>query len=430
MKDKFLEMLFDPSRWKNAIEKGYGKGINKADLSTLCSPQSRVWLYTLIASGEYKISPPHTAQIPKDDGTTRTVYVNEGIDRLILAMCNDILFETCDQMVHPACRSYQKQQSCGKVVIHISEYVGGSKGIIGWKSDFSKYFDNVKIDLIMDAFNKAESIIGKSKVFDMLRDYYLCDLYIDGETHEASSKYQSLKQGCAVASWLADVVMYDLDERMSSLPGIYQRYSDDCVYLGPNYKEAMGIMKDECSKKCITLNPKKIEYIDKDHWFKFLGFSIKGHERSLSKTAIEKLNKDVKHALLCVPKKGKDGKRKFLTEKQAVRRLKKLLYEGYDGYSWATRVLRVINCEHDIMELNAFFMDAIRGAVQGRFKIGGIGYRKEQKIGCVYRPRNGKNVSSNRERMPELTEYRYTLKCMQDNLMTSRGMYDMLVRIM
>lgn len=430
--DKFLAKLFDLDRWESAIEKGYGKGINKGELKKMCEPIYRYRLCEKIVSGEYLISPPHTAQIPKrhEPGKFRTVYVNKGIDRLLLAMANDILFEECGSMVHPSCKSYQKGESCGKVVIPMSNAIAEAPGIIGWKSDFSKYFDSVAIEHIMKAFDKAEKIMGKSVVFDMLRKYYLQDLYIDGETGEVMSKFQSLKQGCAVASWLADVVMYDLDKRLSKMKGIYARYSDDCVFIGADYKKAMDAMVEECSKKGITLNPKKVEYIDRDHWFYFLGFSIRGKERSLSQEEIELLNKEVKHALLVVPPKGKDGKRKFLTEKQAVAKLKKIFYQGYEGYSWATRVLRVINCKHDIEELNKFFMDAIRGAVLGRFKIAGIGFRKEQKDGCIYRPRSGQNVTSNRERMPELKEYKYTIKCMQDNLMTSRGMYDVLVNLM
>ena len=42
-------------------------------------------------------------------------------------------------------------------------------------------------------------------------------------------QYQSLKQGCAVASWLADVLLYDLDRELSQMNGYYVRYSDDML---------------------------------------------------------------------------------------------------------------------------------------------------------------------------------------------------------
>ena len=58
-------------------------------------------------NGKYQITPPHIAQIPKDNGEFRTVYVNEPIDRIILNIANDLLFDLMPEMIHPACKSYQ-----------------------------------------------------------------------------------------------------------------------------------------------------------------------------------------------------------------------------------------------------------------------------------------------------------------------------------
>ena len=43
----------------------------------MCSPDARVDFYHKIKDGSYKIAPPHEAQIPKDDSSMRTVYINE-----------------------------------------------------------------------------------------------------------------------------------------------------------------------------------------------------------------------------------------------------------------------------------------------------------------------------------------------------------------
>lgn len=83
----------DKSRWERALEKGIGKGICKKDIRELCEDNTRVAMYLAIRDGRYTIVPPHTAQIPKDDGTFRTVYVNEPKDRVLLSLVNDLLFE-------------------------------------------------------------------------------------------------------------------------------------------------------------------------------------------------------------------------------------------------------------------------------------------------------------------------------------------------
>ena len=76
---------------------------------------------------------------------------------------------------------------------------------------------------IDEAFDKVEAKHGHSVVIDVLRKYYHNDLYFD-EDNKLQRKFQSLKQGCAVASWLADVLLYDLDAELTALGEFYTRY--------------------------------------------------------------------------------------------------------------------------------------------------------------------------------------------------------------
>ena len=214
-KDKILEMFFDKKRWEYAIEKGVDKDINKGELTLLTSKESRAYIYKKMVAGEYKIAPPHTAAIPKDDGTDRIVYVNEPIDRIILSIANDLLFDIAPEMVHKNCKSYQRGIGCGQVVQELSKKICENSGdIIGWKSDLSKYFDSVPIRYIDEAFDEVEKKYGHSALIDVLRKYYHDRFYFDLDNN-LQSNYQSLKQGCAVASWLADVVLKHLDERIN-----------------------------------------------------------------------------------------------------------------------------------------------------------------------------------------------------------------------
>ena len=139
MEDKILRMFFDIERWTKAIDKGVGKDIRKSELIKLCTEDIRVAMYKSMKDGKYQIAPPHTAQIPKDNGEFRTVYVNEPIDRIALSIANNLLFDLCPHMIHPACKSYQSGIGCGKVVKEASRCISQAKSgeIIGWKSDLS-----------------------------------------------------------------------------------------------------------------------------------------------------------------------------------------------------------------------------------------------------------------------------------------------------
>lgn len=411
-------MFFEPERWRNAISKGIVKDIRKDQLYQLCKPEVRLDVYRAMKDGRYKISPPHTALIPKDTpGEFRTVYVNEPMDRIVLSIANDLLFELMPEMIHPRCKSYQKGIGCGKVVKEVSREICNTKGeIIGWKSDLSKYFDSVPIVYIDKVFDDVELKWGKSALIDILRDYYHSDLYFD-ENGELKSAFQSLKQGCAVAAFLADAIIWHIDEKLSSLRGYYVRYSDDMLFIGSDYEEAMTILQNELWDMQMKLNPKKVEYLTHTRWFKFLGYSIKGADISLSHTRIKTFQKEIEKRTI------RNRKTSF---KNALCSVNNYLYRGNGEFSWATQILPVVNVRKDIDTLNAFVMDALRAVQTGKKKIGGLGYVKDSPDGCIARG-VGKNVKANRTKTGEIEGY-LSIGCMQNAITTRRGVYNTLVR--
>ena len=424
-----MRMFFEPERWEYAIAKGVGKDIPKNWLYQLCKPEVRERMYIAIASGEYEIAPPHTAQIPKDTpGEFRTVYVNEPADRVLLSIANDILFEVMGDRVHPACKSYLKGVGCGKVVQEASRAIVATlsqhTGQLGWKSDLSKYFDSVPIEFIDAAFDGVEQRCGESALITVLRKYYHSDLYITPEGMVAE-QYQSLKQGCSVASWLADVLLYHIDERLAGLDGYYVRYSDDMLFIGRDAERAMEILTEELARMQMRLNPKKVEWLDAEHWFKFLGFSIKGESISLSSTRIKRFQKEIESRTTKHPR---GNTARHWTAAQALNAVNRYLYRGDgQGHSWATGVLSVINVKQDVDTLNAFVMDCLRACHTGKTKLGGLGYDKQGKQGCIVRGR-GRNVSANRRKTGDDIGGYISLGCMQNAIRTSKAAYDTLVR--
>lgn len=415
--DKILRIFFEPERWQHAIAKGVDKDIRKDQLCRLSSPETRARLYLAIRDGKYRISPPHTAQIPKDNGDFRTVYVNEPVDRVVLSIANDLLFELMPDMVHPRCRSYLKGTGCGRVVQEVSSRVcAGGDGIVGWKSDLSKYFDSVPIKYVDEAFDKVEARHGHSALIDVLRNYYHSDLFFNTD-NTLQSHYQSLKQGCAVAAWLADVVISHIDKQLAGLNGYYVRYSDDMLFVGPDYAQAMDTLRTELAKMKMTLNPKKVEYLDHAHWFKFLGFSIKGHDISISPTRLKTFQHEIEKRTIKV---------RDITPTRAINAVNRYLYKGYGDFSWATQILPIVNVRKDINTLNTFVVDCLRAVATGKRKIGGLGFVKNQAEGCIQRGR-GRNVRANRQKTSARIEGYLSIGCMQRAMLTSREAYLTLV---
>ena len=430
MNDRILEMLFEPERWTTALNKGSLKGIGTAVLRDYMSPNGRKILLAALLNGEYHIKRPHTAKIPKDTpGEFRTVFVNEGEDRIFLSLVNDLLFEIAGDMVHPSCMSYQKGLGCAKIVTQMSKRIeqlsGAEHKVIGWKSDFSKYFDTVPIEYIDGAFDEIERRFGKSVVIDVVREYYHNDNYYDSETKTEETKYQSLKQGCAVASWLADVVLFQLDKRLTDLGDSYVRYSDDTLYVGAHYQEAMQIMVEELDKMQMKLNPKKVEYITNDRWFKFLGYSIRGASISLSRNRIKSFVNEVTARTI---KKIRNGVKLHT----ALHSVQSWLYYGDGEHAWATGVLKTINVKSDIDCLNGFIMDCLRAVKVGKSvnmsDIGGLGWVRDTKQnGCIARGK-GRKIRTLRNKTEGRIDGYFSLGCMRNNLLYGRDLYDSIVR--
>ena len=420
MEDILLTKFFEMSRWEQALETGVDKHIDKGELRKLCSPGVRVALYNAIATDNYEIAPPHQAQIPKDNGDMRIVYVNENVDRIFLSIANNLFFEMFPEFVHPACKSYQSGIGCGRVVQEVSRQVIHTKtNNVGIKADLTKYFDRVPIRYIDEIFDRMEEKVGKSKIIDVVRKYYHTDLCFD-VNGELIEHYQSLKQGCAVASFLADAVLYNIDDAVSKLDVYYVRYSDDLLALGSDWTKACALIKKMLDEMELELNPKKVEILAKDKWFKFLGFYIKGNQITLAKSRVKSFQKEIEARTI---------KQRNISMTRAINQVNSYLYKGDGQYSWATSVLPIINVEKDIDELNEFVMDALRACSTGKKKIGGLGSVSDKPDHTILRG-TGKNVTANRNKTVKEIDGFLSLRCMQNALLTRRPVYDTLVRSM
>lgn len=420
MNDILLQKFFEIARWEKAIETGVDKHIDKGELRKLCSPEFRTMLCKRIVTDNYEIAPPHQSEIPKDDGTMRVVYVNENVDRIFLSIANDLFFEMFPEFIHPTCKSYQHGIGCGKIVQAVSrEMLKIDRNEVGFKADLSKYFDSVPLKYIDEIFDRMEQKVGKSKIIDVVRKYYHTDLCfdVDGNIIE---HYQSLKQGCSVASFLADAVLYHIDKAISALDVYYVRYSDDILVVGNDWKTAYVMLSSMLSDMEMKLNPKKVEFVFKDKWVKFLGFNIKGSQITLSKNRVKSFQKEIEARTI---------NERNITPTRALNKVNAYLYKGDGKYSWATSVLPIINVQKDIDVLNQFIMDALRAVKTGKKKIGGLGSVNDKKDYTILRG-IGRNVKANKIKTEKEIEGYLSIKCMRNALLTNREVYNTLVRQM
>lgn len=408
-----LEKLFQPERWREAITRGADKEMPICQLYQMTRPEVRAAMYEKIATGQYRISPPHAALIPKDTpGEYRKVYANEPLDRVLLAAVNSLLFEECRDMIHPACRSYIKGCGAGKTVKDVSRNISAAgEKVAGFKADLSKYFDSVSYQMIENTFDEIEKRTGPSAVIDMLRDYYRCNLYFDTDG-TLKEEYKALKQGCAVSSFLADALLYDIDKNISNRQGLYIRYCDDILYIGNDHKAALAELKNMLNQMGLKLNPAKVEEVSNKHFFKFLGFAIRGDEISLPQSRINAFQKEIRARTVAL---------KGQTPAKALQSVMRYLYSSGERHCWAEQVLPVCNISKDINLLNGYILDCLKAVATGKKRIGHLAYKPAEQ-GCINRSR-GRNVKTNREKQPNLIEGYLSLGCAQKAMNISMDLF-------
>ena len=417
--------MFKMSRWETLIEKAELKGIDKGELRQYCKPEVRAALYMKIANNDLEFMPSRMVNIPKDTpGEFRTVFVGDTCERILCSLINDCLFDLFPEMVHKSCTSYQKGIGTGKVVKHLSQVLQTVDGnVIGARFDFHHYFDTVNRSAIMNQFDVVEQKLGFDKgtepVMNLLRRTWNNDWVFDLNGN-LIQQYNGIRQGNACGSWLADVVLYELDEFMSNKYKFYCRYSDDLIVIHDDVNEIIRDITNIVSKYGISLNLKKTETLYKDKWFKFLGFNLRDNMITLAKSRVKSFQKEIEAHTI---------KQRNISMTKALNQVNSYLYKGDGKYSWATSVLPIINVEKDIETLNQFVMDALRACATNKKKIGGLGSVNDKEDYTILRG-TGKNVTANRNKTEKEIENYLSLKCMQNALLTNRAVYNTLVRSM
>lgn len=448
MKDQLLELMFKHETWQKAIDKANEKGINLTVLKQLAAPQVRVQLYQMIISGQLEIAPSRMAQIPKDTpGEMRTVYICEDADRVILSIINDCLFELFPDMVHPQCKSYRTNESCAKTVQEVSKEIEKLNKIthnrcIGKRFDFTKYFDRVDLDAILNIFDVIERRLGfnhgNEPVMNLLRKFYKSNLLFDLDGNLVEM-YSGLKQGVATASFLADAILYELDDFMYKKYKRYWRYSDDLIVLAEDTSEIVNDINRIICKYGVKLNDKKTKDLYSDEFFKFLGFDLCGDKITLSSRRAKKFAKEIYDRTIRNPN---------IHPNQAKENVKRYLYGDGNGFSWATACFSALkNCDQDISVLNNYVMDCIRlcetrynyiqerkekGLKPRRIKysmadIGGIGVVSNSTEHTLVRGK-GKKVRTARERTEKEISHYLSMGCLLNAFQISKPLYEACVR--
>lgn len=425
-----FKMIFDKDRMERLLNQAYEKNINVALLRKLMQPEYQMQLYNALLNREYKIFPPHKAKIPKDNGDFRTVYVNEDIDRIYLSLYNDMMFELHSCFISTFCKSYQKGISCPNTVKAVSKKL---RFYEGYKADMTHYFDSTPLEQINKLFDRLRMV---TRVDLPVREYYNSNLVFD-ENDNLIEEYAGMKQGCAFSTFLANALLYEIDETLGNMEDLlYVRYSDDILFVGKDYEKAKMILENELSKLGLELNPNKTDNISNKEWFDFLGFKIKGSQITFSTKSINELSKFILKNTIKYKRKNKQGKIIHVNSKQkAINKINAHLYKNFTinnkrAFGWGEYFLTTVNVRSDIEILDKWIKDCIRACETKKIKVGGIGSINNNSNYTVDRPQKSRDVSGNLDKTDkEIKGYR-SMVDMWKTINNDKNMYRLKARMM
>lgn len=435
---KLNEFASNMQIWTQSFDRGLKKMRNEV-FQIMKLPQAREVLVEKILAGDYEIAPPVINYIDKKTGKfitkeqaaktekVREIYVNGNVDRIVLNVIYRIYYEMYIDRISPYCVSYKTGVSTSKIAKKLSKKLTllcnvSKNNFLGYKIDISKFFDSVNKETLFQALKELSS---DDPIDELVRKYYADDrVIIDGEI---VPRYKSLAQGCALGCFLADYVLKDIDETLSSLDVIYYRYSDDIIILGKDAKLGYRILLSMLKKKGLLVNPDKVESIRKDSWFTFLGFAFRKDQISLSEKTLKNIQHKVKTETMSVVRKA----HKPATKKEVfhmITRLQNYFFTAYaaDGKSFGmgNYLISTITSDHDLLEIETYCKDCLRAAYTGRTEIYGLGYVPYKENYTIMHGK-GKNVKRNLERTvgPEFEDFDLLRECGWVSLLHLRKCY-------
>lgn len=359
--DKKMELFIMKETWENGIIHALGKHIDKTLLSALTTPQGRMLIVEAICQERYKIKPPTITEIPKANGKIREVFCNEPMDRVVLNMINTVYYSLYSHRIHPNCVAYQKGLGVSKIIKRVvNELEIGSSG---YKVDLTKYFDCVNKETL---FNTLDELSTGSPIDKVVRDYYSDDtVIINGKLSE---RYKSLAQGCSLGTLLANLVLLDVDTELSNMDIVYYRYSDDLLLIGKDADKALEVLVKMLDKKGLSLNPSKIEKINGNTEFTFLGCKINGKEVDLSTDSVERYKKKIRE-ITKMRKSMKVGSR--TVQRKAIKEINYYLYEAFmkskENFGWMCYFGSICTTNKTMVMLDEFTKDRIKSMYTGKF---------------------------------------------------------------
>ena len=249
-------------------------------------------IWNRMASGSYFPQAVKRVEIPKKNGSTRTLGIPTVRDRIAQEVVRDYMEKRIDIKFHEHSYGYRPMKSSHEALKQVRKNVSEKDWVIDM--DISKFFDEIDHDLMLQA---VEAMLEEKWVKMYVKRWLEMKVQkADGTVEERHGK--GTPQGGVISPLLANLYLhYSLDQWLERhYPTVsFVRYADDIVLHCVTEKEAQELLialKDRLTQVKLRVNEAKTKIVyckdyrrkalhDKTQ-FGFLGFSFQPRQ-ALSK---------------------------------------------------------------------------------------------------------------------------------------------------
>jgi retron-type reverse transcriptase len=336
-----------------------------------------------IINEKYVFSYPEKHLINKiESKKKRIIYSYNKIENYILKLITFLFNKKFDSRFSDYCYSFRKKYTVKSAVSVLSD--SRIKDLYGYKLDISNYFNSINVTIMLDKLKKF--LYDDLKLFTCISNLLMNNKVI--YNNEVIEEKKGIMAGVPIASFLANIFLYDLDEYFKKNNVIYIRYSDDIIFFSEQVmlKKYILYINEYLNSNDLFVNPQKIDYILPGSKYEFLGFSYYNGIIDISNISKMKIKRKIR-------RKAKKLRRWMIRKNVSYEKTAKVMIRIFNRkfylttntreLTWSLWYFPIINTSKSLHEIDLYFQQYLRYIYSGKFckKNYNIKYSKLKQLG-------------------------------------------------